>query len=87
MSFLEIVVPLRLLISGCPRFTYEHCRSDNTTKRTLIGKYIAKPDMTLENCAGNCTGYRLVLPPSISPLAFREIPKLIHRVNRYFGVE
>ncbi|KAK0100032.1 hypothetical protein ONS95_013153 [Cadophora gregata] len=39
-------------------FTYQHCRSDNTTKRTMVGKYIAKPDMTLENCAGNCTGYR-----------------------------
>ncbi|KAH7393271.1 WSC domain-containing protein [Cadophora sp. MPI-SDFR-AT-0126] len=39
-------------------FTYQHCHSDNTTKRTLVGKYIAKPDMTLENCAGNCTGYR-----------------------------
>ncbi|KAH7330380.1 hypothetical protein BKA65DRAFT_565638 [Rhexocercosporidium sp. MPI-PUGE-AT-0058] len=38
-------------------FTYQHCRSDNTTIRTLVGKYIAKPDMTLERCAGNCTGY------------------------------
>ncbi|KUJ19894.1 WSC-domain-containing protein [Mollisia scopiformis] len=39
------------------QFTYLHCHSDNVTTRTLQGKYIATADMTLENCASNCTGY------------------------------
>lgn len=38
-------------------YTYLHCHSDNTTIRTLQGKYIGKPDMTIEHCAGNCSGY------------------------------
>lgn len=38
-------------------YTYLHCHSDNTTIRTLQSKYIAKADMTIEYCAGNCTGY------------------------------
>jgi hypothetical protein len=38
-------------------YTYLHCHSDNTTIRTLQSKYIAKADMTIEHCAGNCTGY------------------------------
>lgn len=39
------------------QFTYLNCQSDNVTTRTLQGKYVAAADMTLEHCAGNCTGY------------------------------
>lgn len=39
-------------------YSYIGCRSDNTTIRTLVGKKKSSTaDMTLENCAGNCTGY------------------------------
>jgi len=39
-------------------YNYVDCQSDNTTIRTLQGKFAGSPDMTIEYCMGNCTGYQ-----------------------------
>ncbi|KUJ17722.1 FAD/NAD(P)-binding domain-containing protein [Mollisia scopiformis] len=38
-------------------YHYIDCHSDNTTIRTLQSHRIATDDMTIQYCAGNCTGY------------------------------
>lgn len=40
-------------------YSYAGCATELSGGRALNGKAISTDDMTLENCAGNCTGYQL----------------------------
>lgn len=39
-------------------YTYAECHSDSPTIRTLQDEFVGSPDMTIEHCMGNCTGYQ-----------------------------
>ena len=47
------------IIKSIGPYNYSGCATEATAGRALSGKAILTSDMTLERCAGNCTGYQL----------------------------
>jgi hypothetical protein len=47
------------IIKSVGPYNYSACVTEATAGRALGDKAISTSDMTLDNCAGNCTGYQL----------------------------
>ena len=45
------------VIKSVGNYNYTGCYTEGTSGRALSAKTLATPDMTIENCASNCTGY------------------------------
>ena len=46
------------IIQSVGAYNYSACVTEATVGRALSAKAISTSDMTLERCAGNCTGYQ-----------------------------
>ena len=47
------------IINSIGPYNFSGCATEATVGRALSGKAVSTSDMTLERCAGNCTGYQL----------------------------